>query len=306
MVEILYLFKKVTMKRKVRLTESQMVDLIKKVLKEQTTFGFKPTDFNRQEKINDAWCSVNYGVVENQRPLKVMWCGKGGYKEKMAITDAEMNIASDKCSKFSTPILDNSKEGFFKVYDYYKLKKNGSNLLISLNQQPCGDFYMFQGENKDGSITFFYNTGGIDHYPNPNSQRYNLGTWEWDGSKPVFKLPLTKKAVGYAETEEDITDNNKILYTGSNNDLVKRVQYEILRQSKGKINSGCKKDENGKYKPSLCDGIFGPKTKSAVQNFQKTERLKDKSGIVGAETWDSLTPYSIEYEGDTQEELENS
>jgi peptidoglycan hydrolase-like protein with peptidoglycan-binding domain len=75
--------------------------------------------------------------------------------------------------------------------------------------------------------------------------------------------------------------------------------------TKGKTNPGCKKDENGKYKSSLCDGIFGPKTKKAVQDYQKSEGLKDKSGIVGAETWKSMDPYEIDSgEEYTQEELE--
>jgi peptidoglycan hydrolase-like protein with peptidoglycan-binding domain len=86
--------------------------------------------------------------------------------------------------------------------------------------------------------------------------------------------------------------------------LVKRVQFEILFFTRGKINSGCKKDEEGYYKPPLCDGIFGSKTKKGVQYFQKKIGLKDKSGIVGAETWQAMTPYDMDYAGYTQEELD--
>jgi hypothetical protein len=292
---------------KIRLTEVQMVDLIKKAVQEQNMFSnntFLGYGKDRQQKINAAWCSVLSGVVQNQRPLTVMWCGDNGYYKKMRVTDEEMEIAQNSCSKtiWSTPTLTNTKENFFKVYEYYKSKSDGSSLNINISQYPCGDHYFFEGINKDGSKTYFYNHGEMTHYP--ADSRSLTGTWEWDGNKPVLKLPLTKKAVGFAQTEEDITDNKKILYIGSRNDLVKRVQYEILVYSSGTENCGCKKGDDDKFKPSLCDGIFGPKTKRGVQYFQKSERLKDKTGIVGAETWDAMEPYDIDSEGRTQEELE--
>lgn len=293
---------------KIRLTEIQMVDLIKKAVQEQIMFYDNPLSRygkERQQKINAAWCSVKDGVVGNQRPLIVMWCGDNGYYKKMRMTDEEMEIAQNSCSKtiWSTPELANTKENFLRVYEYYKAKSGGSSLKIDINQLPCGDNYSFTGINKDGSETSFYNNGQIWHYPRVN--RSLKGTWEWDGNKPVLSTPLTKTAVGYAQTEEDITDNNKILYMGSKNDLVKRLQFEILYHSEGAENSGCKKGDDGKFKPSLCDGIFGPKTKRGVQYFQKFEKLKDKTGIVGAETWEALSPFEIDFEGLTQEEMES-
>jgi peptidoglycan hydrolase-like protein with peptidoglycan-binding domain len=55
----------------------------------------------------------------------------------------------------------------------------------------------------------------------------------------------------------------------------------------------------------LCDGIFGPKTKKGVQDYQRAEGLRDKSGIVGAETWESMDSFSLDYEGVTEEELKS-
>ncbi len=36
------------------------------------------------------------------------------------------------------------------------------------------------------------------------------------------------------------------------------------------------------------DGAFGAKTASAVTQFQRAQNLKDKDGIVGADTWGQL------------------
>jgi len=284
------------------LTERQL-----KVLSEQDFLKIPSFDFgiDRQKKINATWCSVNFGVVQNQRPLKVQWCGKGGYKEQMKVSDDETLKAIENCPKkiFSTPPINKEKDGFYKIYNYYKTGVDGSTLEAGLAQEECqNDYYDFVGKNKDGNLQIFWSDGELEY--KSKSGNYLRGTWDWDGKKPVLNLPFTRKAVGYAQTEEDITNNNKILYTGSNNDLVKRIQYQIMVVTKGKTNTGCKKDVDNHYKPSLCDGIFGPKTKKAVQDFQRSEGLKDKSGIVGGETWGMLSPSNIDWEGYTQEDLE--
>jgi hypothetical protein len=279
----------------------------KNLYKDFTVPSKRDAQLDRQKKINAAWCNVKFGLVENQRS-KIQWCGKGGYKEQMQVTDLESSVAQDNCSKiiFSTPELTNRKEGFNEIYNYYRKGVDESTIKDDLSQRECQEFYEFVGINKDGSESRFFSDGEL-HYKPKDTSRSLTATWEWDGKKPVLNLPLTRKAVGYAQTDEDIEKNNKILYTGSNNDLVKRTQFRILVLTRGKTNAGCKKDENGKYKPSLCDGIFGPKTKKAVQDYQKSEGLKDKSGIVGAETWKSMGAYDIDSgEEYTQEELEKS
>jgi hypothetical protein len=278
----------------------------KNLYKDFTILSKSDAQLDRQKKINVAWCSVNFGLVESLNPKKIQWCGKGGYQEQMNVNYKEVSKAMANCSKniFTTPELTNRKDGFNQIYNYYLTGVDGSTIVDDLSQRECVEFYEFVGINKDGSESRFFSDGGL-HYKPKGSSKALTGTWEWDGKKPVLNLPLTRKAVGYAQTDEDIEKNNKILYTGSNNDLVKRTQFRILVLTRGKTNAGCKKDENGKYKPSLCDGIFGPKTKKAVQDYQKSEGLKDKSGIVGAETWNSMDPYDIDSgEEYTQEELE--
>lgn len=292
------------MARKIRLTESELVQLIKKSLNEQTGFWEKAKQMGqaeRQKSLEDAWCSVKNGVVTKFQPSQMQWCGPNGYKERMQITSDEIVALVKKCPNIISIPLSDTKQGFNEIYQYYK---NAQKIVTELSQYMCDDYSYFQIPNSNGTNITIYHDGETEYYPKAGSRQVK-GTWEWDGTKPVLKGLLTRKAVGYAETEEDITTNNKILYIGSRNDLVKRVQFEILNWSRGKTNVGCKKDTDGKYKPSLCDGIFGPKTKKGVQDYQREQGLKDKSGIVGAETWDSMEPFEIDYGGYTEEELKD-
>jgi len=292
------------MARKIRLTESELVQLIKKSLNEQTGFWEKAKQMGqaeRQKSLEDAWCSVKNGVVTKFQPLQMQWCGPNGYAERMQITYDEEEALEEKCPNIISNPPSDTKQGFNEIYQYYK---NAQKITRDFYQMVCAQMVKFDIQDSNGEDITFYHDGTMYYKPKAGTRQLR-GTWEWDGTKPVLNKPLTRKAVGYAETEEDITNNKKILYIGSKNDLVKRVQFDILYWSKGKTNVGCKKDTDGKYKPLLCDGIFGPKTKKGVQDYQRAEGLKDSSGIVGAETWDSMEPFEIDYGGYTEEELKS-
>lgn len=298
------------MARKIRLTESELVQLIKKSLNEQqdadwwkklkTTISQTKAN-ERKKSLEDAWCSVKNGVVTKFLPEQIQWCGPNGYMERMNITSVEWVDLEEKCPNIISNPPSDIKQGFNEIYQYYK---NAQKIVTEISQPMCNDYSYFQIPNSNGTNITIYHDGETEYYPKAGS-RILKGTWEWDGTKPVLKGLLTRKAVGYAETQEDITNNKKILYIGSKNDLVKRVQFEILFWSKGKTNVGCKKDTDGKYKPLLCDGIFGPKTKKGVQDYQRAEGLRDKSGIVGAETWGSMRPIGIDADGLTEEQLKS-
>ena len=66
------------MARKIRLTESELVQLIKKSLNEQTGFWEKAKQMGqaqRQKNLEEAWCSVKNGLVTKFQPLQIQWCG---------------------------------------------------------------------------------------------------------------------------------------------------------------------------------------------------------------------------------------
>ena len=76
--------------------------------------------------------------------------------------------------------------------------------------------------------------------------------------------------VSGVKTLEDIVSNKKIIKKGNSGDIVKLVQQSLLDL----------KYDIGGTEP---DGKFGPKTKAAVQKFQKDNGLTD-DGIVGPKT----------------------
>ena len=295
------------MKKTIRLTESELVGFIKKALNEQATASTSNIA-NAQKKalvnskvsfVKQAFCDTNYGIIT-----------KGPYKDKsfcdiynrMIELDPDVDWGEGglrgNCSDkvvFTTPKLQ-SNPGWDEMYKYFQSGKNGFTIDSPMDQPLCGDFYYFDVKNSDGRTYHLRSKGELWTFANENSREVK-GTWKFENGKPIFNTPLTRKAVGYAETEEDITQGNKILWKGSRNDLVKRVQYEILYSTKGKLNPGCKKDTDGSFKPALCDGIFGPNTLKGVKQFQIDNGLKDKSGIVGAETWSAMEPLPIDHKG---------
>ena len=297
------------MKKTIRLTESDLVKLVKKALNEadvKTLSDAEKKKFVRGKVpfVKQAFCDTNYGTIT-----------KGPYKNKyfceilkrIRELDPDLDFG-DGGVRGNCPdkiIFSTSKLGTFdgwdELYKYFESGKDGSKIVKPLNQDVCGEYYRFKVKLGDGKILELFSEGSVGVYANDTS-RGILGTWKFENGKPVISTPLTRKAVGYAETEDDIITGNKILWKGSSNDLVKRIQYEIMLSSEGKVNPGCKKDTDGNFKPATCDGIFGQKTLKGVKQFQIDNGLKDKSGIVGAETWSAMEPYDIDYEGDSFEE----
>ena len=106
---------------------------------------------------------------------------------------------------------------------------------------------------------------------------------------PANKSTSTSKYVSTNDTDFATAFNTdkKIMTYGSKGNLVKKVQNFLLKSGFVEPNltkdiEGCKKDSN------LCDGVYGKGTSNAVRKFQTNKGLKGKDGIVGGETAKSM------------------
>lgn len=311
------------MKRIIKLSENDLTNIVKRVLIEQksqqglldkivnTVKGGIKTGAKASSEaqatasaklLQNAYCDVKFGKITTGPFKGQMFCDVREKIGKIKPDLRNMTWAENCPNKnvFTLPEIpeDKKHKGWLEIFAYAQKGTDGVKLLVGpFEEEVCkGPRYAFEYSNPDGSNIEIHSDGLVG-YRKQKGMRAVYGTWNWENNKPVFNLPITKKAVGYAETEEDIINSNKILSIGSKNDLVKRIQFEIMYEFEGKINPGCKPDKEGGYKPSLCDGVFGSKTKSGVRKFQIENGLKDKSGIVGAETWSAMNPFDINYEG---------
>jgi peptidoglycan hydrolase-like protein with peptidoglycan-binding domain len=270
---------------------------IKKVLMKEEVDPNSP----RIKQLVSIYSGVKNGKITAGNSKGKNFCGYGGFAQVHKVTDEELQYLKDNYSDIvysDIETLPNLKKEWVEIYNYFKNKTDGSELTTDLYQfgRPCEEgSVVFYGKTKEG-FSYKINLDGT-YGRSINDGRLSPGKWGWDANtgKPVFSHSVTKKASGYANTEEDILNNKKILNTGSRNDLVKRVQFEILYNSSGQKNPGCKKGQDGNYSPSLCDGIFGPKTKQDVKWFQTKHGLDDKSGAVGIETWNAMEPFELGY-----------
>lgn len=286
------------MKKVIRLSESDLKQLVEKVLVEID---------DKEQRMNNivgTICNTELGIIQSGANKGKSFCDY--YVKFYKVTQDELSnaqeIVNEKCPKALTtpeiPYGNKKIKGWGEIWRYFRSGKDGSKVTRGVSQFICdSDYYFFQGTHPNYEEITVFSDGRL-YVRKVGAGRGISTTWTWENDKPKFNFAsVTRGATGYAQTEEEITSGKKILGVGSSGDLVKRIQYEILSDTSGKTNPGCKKDTDGKFKPALCDGIYGPKTKSAVRDFQKREVLKDKSGIVGAETWQSMEPYSIDYEG---------
>jgi len=181
---------------------------------------------------------------------------------------------------------DESIDGWDKLKEYYKRKQNAD----SFDKEVANKILEVIKVIENDRTYFLYNSGAVTG----KDDGYR-GMWTWDGSKPVFNFVGTKRkeVSGYISDEDTdwsaIHTDKKIMNIGASGPLVKKVQKDLINRGYAEgLNitadmEGCGADEN------KCDGIFGKKTKKAVSNLQKDLELRDKSGVVGYETWQAAS-----------------
>lgn len=190
------------------------------------------------------------------------------------------------------PEVSNNAPNWDKVKSYLSTNKFPPNYTSKVEVDDLGshvNVYDSQGRR----IRFWYE-GTVYANKKAGGTSIALGKWTWDGTKPVIPsmdiTNPTKAAAGFAQNEDDILKNNKIVGVGSRNDLVKRIQEVLYNTYDDKIknkelpNPGCSLDAD---ENPICDGIFGQKTKQLVSKYQEDNGLK-KDGYVGNETYRAM------------------
>ena len=224
----------------------------------------------------------NFNITEEEKQQIMEMHKSHGYKQP--INEAS-NIPA------ASPNWDN-------VVNYLKTNKFPPNYTskFELDISSDGSTYSVDVFDSQGKKITFFSYGEV--FANKiagGNWVANLGPWTWDGTKPVIQsmdiTNPTKSAAGYAQNEDDILKNNKIVGVGSKNDLVKRIQESLYLEYWDEIdantlpNPGCSISADERL---ICDGIFGQKTKQLVLKFQEDNGLK-KDGYVGNETYRGIT-----------------
>jgi hypothetical protein len=189
------------------------------------------------------------------------------------------------------PEVPTSAPNWDKVKSYLLANKFPPNYTSKVDSTAENALIVYDSQGREIK---FWDDGEVFANKKANGNFFVLGNWTWDGTKPVIPsmdiTNPTKSAAGYAQNDDDILKNNKVLGIGSRNDVVKKVQrklyvfYEDKIKTKELPNPGCSLDAD---ENPICDGIYGRKTKQLVLKYQEDEGLK-KDGSVGNETFRSL------------------
>jgi len=193
------------------------------------------------------------------------------------------------------PEVSDDAPNWDKVKSYLLTNKFPPNYTSKIeSSKVSSEVYRVDVYDPQGKKILFNYSGKVYANKKAGGDIFALGNWTWDGTKPVIPsmdiTNPTKGAGGYAQNEDDILKNNKVLGIGSRNDVVKKVQetlysvYSDEIKAKSLPNPGCSLDAD---ENPTCDGIYGQKTKQLVLKYQEDNGLK-KDGSVGNETYRSL------------------
>jgi hypothetical protein len=209
------------------------------------------------------------------------------YRQDKQSGNVTFSLQSFKIT-LSKPEVHSGAPNWDKVKSYLLANKLPPNYTSKIDATAENNIIVYDSQDRKISI---YDDGRVYANKKANGDSIYLGEWTWDGTKPVIPsmdiANPTKGAGGYAQNEDDILQNNKVLGIGSRNDMVKKVQEALYNgysdeiKNKSLPNPGCSLDAD---ENPICDGIYGQKTKQLVLKYQDDNGLK-KDGSVGNETY---------------------
>lgn len=240
------------MSKIVKLTESDLFRIVKKVLQEQLTvdggqnfktfeksmMGVNPQPRKFNYKVEDtAVTSLNWGSSATRNNPASYSVAIDSRNPQLVITPTAKDTAvNSQISRYNTQLLANINK-FFKDKGY-TIKPTRLDTVVTIDYS--------KGEKVKNDLNELFKL-----YPLPSN-----------GIKQPFQWKQ-------ASTEEEVRDGKKLLRYGMMGDFVKKVQETLGFTGRN------------------LDGKFGNQTLKAVKSFQKQSGLKD-DGLVGKNTYAAM------------------
>ena len=280
------------MKKIVRLTESDLYLIVKRVIKESKR--------TISELVSDQDIK-NENVLRCYNEFKNAVSGPGTNEDRLlqsveSLSSKEEFLAFLKLFKGGETGYNNFESAINGEFD--EDNYNEAVKLKDIIKNKFGISYKFDSYEDEDTFKggFKLKTAAVQTPAKPVQTPAQPQTSQ--PAKPQATQPAKPQTSQPASSSRYITNtdtdfattfntNKKNMVIGSKGDLVKKVQNFLLKNGfdAGNITKdieGCKKDV------TLCDGVYGRGTSNSVRKYQTNKGLKGKDGIVGIETAKSM------------------
>jgi hypothetical protein len=232
----------------IKLTESDLIRIVKKVLQEQLTVdsgqNFKTFEKNMM------------GV--NPQPRKF------NYKiEDTVVTSLNWGSADKRNKTASYSVSIDSRDPSLKIIPTNptsELSRYNTQLLANFNKFFKDKGYSIKKSSKGTTVTIDYSKG--EKLKNDLNELFKLYPLPSSGTKQPFQWKPSP-------TEEEVRDGKQLLRYGMKGDFVKKVQETLG------------------FTGTALDSKFGGNTLKAVKDFQRKNDLED-DGLVGEKTYAAM------------------
>jgi peptidoglycan hydrolase-like protein with peptidoglycan-binding domain len=232
----------------IKLTESDLIRIVKKVLQEQLTVdsgqNFKTFEKNMM------------GV--NPQPRKF------NYKiEDTVVTSLNWGSADKRNKTASYSVSIDSRDPSLKIIPTNptsELSRYNTQLLANFNKFFKDKGYSIKRSNLGTTVTIDYSKG--EKLKNDLNELFKLYPLPSSGTKQPFQWKPSP-------TEEEVRDGKQLLRYGMKGDFVKKVQETLG------------------FTGTALDSKFGGNTLKAVKDFQRKNDLED-DGLVGEKTYAAM------------------
>lgn len=298
------------MKKVIKLTESELKQMVKDTINEQSTTkyfdaykkwadehglqGVGVSGDKRMRQYNFAKGMPVFEIMDDGSVVKILNTGEKMNGKMSILSDGQIQISFDNGDTW-TSVPKNSlssakKTNYFAVYekaDGVKLKPTTNPNCMIDDSTAEYDYYIFN----DGTYVMHGKSDKTEKYTGKmnilsdssynvifeNGQKYDSATNKYTSvSTNTQKINTVNCANQLVDIIKD-PSKRKILKFGCKTQGVKELQTLL-----------------GVFgKDGTPTGYFGKRTKQAVIDFQTKNQLEKKEGIVGPETYKALTPNAV-------------